>query len=166
MMTLPPLPVCPNPACEQSHVIRNGSSNGRRRYQCRGCGRFFGETEGTPMYRLHTPAAEVAQALLVVMRRGSLRAAEEITGHKYETIGEWLRRASEHAETLTATLAQDLHLSTIEIDEFWSFVRKKTVHLTRPMPANDGDVLCKIAPAASSPLVPLDASATISSNKQ
>jgi hypothetical protein len=31
---------------------------------------------------------ESAQALLIVMRRGSLRAAEEITGHKYETIGE------------------------------------------------------------------------------
>src|SRR5438128_9970074 len=100
-MTAPlSLPTCPNPACEQPHVIRNGSSKGRRRYQCRGCGRFFGETEGTPMYRLHTPVAEVAQALLVVMRRGSLRAAEEITGHKYETIGEWLRRASEHAEAL------------------------------------------------------------------
>jgi len=55
---------------------------------------FFGETEGTPMYRLHMPVAEVAQALLVVMRRGNLRAAEEITGHKYETIGQWLRRAS------------------------------------------------------------------------
>src|SRR5713226_8372225 len=86
------LPTCPNPACEQPHVIRNGSSKGRRRYHCRGCGRFFGETAGTPMYRLHTPVAEVAQALLVVMRRGSLRAAEEITGYKYETIGEWLRR--------------------------------------------------------------------------
>jgi transposase-like protein len=81
-MTPPPIPGCPNPACERPHVIRNGSSGGRRRYECRGCGRFFGETEGTPMYRLHTPAAEVAQALLIVMRRGSLRAAEEITGHK------------------------------------------------------------------------------------
>ena len=89
-MTLPSLPACPNPACEQPHVIRNGSSGGRRRYHCRGCDRFFGETAGTPMYRLHTPAAEVAQALLIVMRRGSLRAAEEITGHKYETIGERL----------------------------------------------------------------------------
>jgi hypothetical protein len=62
------------------------------------------------------------------MRRGSLRAAEEITAHKYETIGQWLRRASEHAEALTAILTQDLHLSTVEIDEFWSFVRKKGAH--------------------------------------
>ena len=106
MTATSPLPTCPNPACEQPHVIRNGSSKGRRRYECRSCGRFFGETEGTPMYRLHTPVAEVAQALLVVMRRGSLRAAEEITGHKYETIGEWLRRASEHAEALTAILTR------------------------------------------------------------
>ena len=117
-MTLPSLPACPNPACEQPHVIRNGSSGGRRRYHCRGCDRFFGETAGTPMYRLHTPAAEVAQALLIVMRRGSLQAAEEITGHKYETIGEWQRRASEHAEALTAVFTQDLHLSIGEIDEF------------------------------------------------
>ena len=125
-MTVPsPLPTCPNPGCEQPHVIRNGSSKGRRRYQCRGCGRFFGETEGTPMYGLHTPASEVAQALLIVMRRGSLRAAEELTGHKYETIGEWLRRASEHAEALTAILTRDLHLSTVEIDEFGPSCAKK-----------------------------------------
>ena len=124
------------------------------------------DTAGTPMYRLHTPAAQVAQALLIVMRRGSLRAAEEITGHKYETIGEWLRRASEHAEALTTVLTQDLHLSTVEIDEFWSFVRKKTAVLSKPTPVNGGDASCKTAPAASLPPVPRDVSATTSSNGQ
>src|SRR6266700_8359222 len=109
-MSLPP---CPNPACKQSHVVRNGSHRGRQRYCCRTCQIYFGDTQGTPMYGLKTSAAEVAQALLIVMRRGSLRAAEEITGHKYETIGEWLKRASEHAEALTAILTQDLHLSTV-----------------------------------------------------
>jgi len=63
------------------------------------------------MYGLKTPAAEVAQALLIVMRRGSLRAAEEITGHKYETISGWLKRAAAHAEALTQVLADDLHLA-------------------------------------------------------
>ena len=118
------------------------------------------------MYRLHTPAAEVAQALLIVMRRGSLRAAEEITGHKYETIGEWLRRASEHAEALTTVLTQDLHLSTVEIDEFWSFVQKKTGNRTNPTQERVGDVSSKTAPAASLPPVPRDVSATTSSNGQ
>jgi len=52
------------------------------------------------MYRLHTPPDEGARTLLVVMRRGSLFAAEEITGHKYETIGHWLRAAAQHAEVI------------------------------------------------------------------
>ena len=77
------------------------------------------------MYHLHTPVPEVAQALLVVMRRGSLRAAEDITGHSVEAISLWLRRAAQHADAWTAVLVHDLHLTTVEIDEFWSFVRKK-----------------------------------------
>lgn len=121
-----PCPPCPNLACQQPHVVRNGTLSGHQRYHCRGCGAWFGATQGTPLYRLRTPVAEIAQALLIVMRRGSLRAAEDLTGHKYETIGHWLRLAARHAEALTGVLVRDLHLSAVEIDEFWSFVRRKT----------------------------------------
>jgi transposase-like protein len=119
-------PPGPNPECSAPHVVRNGTLGGRQRYHCKGCGAWFGETHGTPMYRLHTSPDEVGRALLVVMRRGSLRAAEEITGHKYETIGRWLRLAAEHAEALTEVLVHDLELSTLEVDEFWSFVRRRS----------------------------------------
>ena len=87
--------------------------------------RALGETQRTPMYGLKTPAAEVEQALLIVMRWGSLRAAEEISGHKYETISVWLKGAATHATALTQVLVSDLHLNQVEIDEFWSFVQKK-----------------------------------------
>ncbi len=151
------LPPCPNPNCAGSHVVRNGSHRGRRRYHCRTCQTYFGETQGTPMYGLKTPAAEVAQALLIVMRRGSLRAAEEITGHKYETISVWLKRAATHAESLTQVLASDLHLSQVEIDEFWSFVQKKTAQMGSLTKANAGDAWSRIGTVASwspAPLVP------------
>lgn len=86
----------------------------------------FGETHNTPMYRLHSPPEEVGRSLLIVMRRGSLRAAEEITGHNYETIGRWLSLAAEHAEALTTeVLVDDLELSELEIEEFWSFVQRR-----------------------------------------
>jgi transposase-like protein len=132
------LPPCPNPQCWQSRVVRNGSHRGRQRYCCRTCKTYFGETQGTPMYGLKTEASEVAHALLIVMRRGSLRAAEEITGHKYETISQWLKRAARHAEALTQVLASDLQLSQVEIDEFWSFVQKKRGQLRRQTKANGG----------------------------
>lgn len=149
------LPPCPNPQCAQPRVVRNGSHRGRPRYQCRGCKTYFGETQGTPMYRLKTPAAEVAHALLIVMRRGSLRAAEEITGHKYETISEWLKRAAAHAETLTQVLASDLHLNQVEIDEFWSFVQKKRGQLTSRTKENAGAAWCKTGTVASWSPAPL-----------
>jgi len=83
------------------------------------------------MYRLRTPATEVARSLLVVMRRGSLCAAEEITGHKYETIGRWLRAAAQQAEVITEVLVRDLHLTEVEVDAFWSFVKKSVQMLER-----------------------------------
>jgi transposase-like protein len=148
------LPPCPNPTCVQPRVVRNGSHRGRQRYECRSCKTYFGETQGTPMYALKTPAAEVAQALLIVMRRGSLRAAEEITGHKYETISVWLKRAAAHGAALTEVLADDLHLSQVEIDEFWSFVQKKKGQLSSPTKENAGDAWCKTATVALLPPVP------------
>src|SRR5260221_13514995 len=143
------LPSCPNPDCGESQVVRNGSHRGRQRYLCKTCKTYFGETQGTPMYGLKTPEAEVAQALLIVMRRGSLRAAEEITGHKYETISVWLKRAATHAETLTQVLATDLHLSQVEIDEFWSFVQKKRAEHLSQTAENGGDALSRIGRVAS-----------------
>ena len=111
--------------CGSVDTVSNGSDGGRHKWRCRSCGRSFTATTGTALWGLKTPADEVARALLVVLRRGSLRAAEEVTGHKYETIAKWLRRAGDHAEALTAVLAHDLALTAVEIDEFWSFVGQK-----------------------------------------
>src|SRR5712691_10621456 len=113
------------PRCQGSRCIRNGSSRGRRRFACRDCGRTFAATVGTPLFRLHTPLPEIVRAILIVLRRGSLRAAEEQTGHNYETIAAWIRRIGEHAEAVTEVLVRDLELSEVELDEFWSFVGKK-----------------------------------------
>jgi transposase-like protein len=131
--------------CQSAHVVKNGHKDSRQRYRCLDCKRTFGPTYGTPLYGLHNSAEEIARTLLVVMRRGSLSAAEEITGHKYETIGVWLRRAAEHAEAITQALVHDLALSEVEVDAFWSFVKKSVFLISTPSArrkgwANVGDV--------------------------
>ena len=128
-----PDPPCPR--CGATHVVKNGSKGGRPHWVCQNCGRLFGPTLGTAMYRLRVTPAEVARTLLVVMRRGSLSAAEEITGHKYETIGRWLRMAAQHA---TEVLVHDLHLSEVEVDAFWSFVKKSVRRLEIQTPRRAG----------------------------
>jgi len=122
----------PCPRCGATEVNRNGSKDGKPRWVCLACGRSFGPTFGTAMYRLRTPPAEVARTLLIVMRRGSLSAAEEITGHKYETISRWLRAAAQQADAITEALVHDLHLTEVEVDAFWSFVKKRAQMLGTP----------------------------------
>ena len=125
----------PEPPCPRCGATHTGSKGGRPRWVCQNCGRSFGPTLGTAMYRLRVTPAEVARTLLVVMRRGSLSAAEEITGHKYETIGRWLRMAAQHA---TEVLVHDLHLSEVEVDAFWSFVKKSVRRLEIQTPRRAG----------------------------
>jgi len=142
-------PACRHCGC--GDTAGHGSTRGKRRWRCHGCGRSFGATTGTPLAGLKTDVGEIARALLVVMRRGSLRAAEEITGHKYETIGEWLRRAAAHAEALTEVLVQELHLTAVEVDEFWSFVQTKKGAL-RPTTARPATSATAGSDGAAAPL--------------
>ncbi len=139
-MARPPSPDNPPcPRCGAVHVAKEGHTpSGQQRWQCRGCGKTFGPTLGTPLYRLRTPAAEVARSLLVVMRRGSLSAAEELTGHKYETLSRWLRAAAVHADALTAALVHDLQLTAVEVDAFWSFVQRSVATLEQQTPRRPG----------------------------
>ena len=128
----------PCPRCGATEVIRNGSKGGKPRWVCLVCRRSFGPTYGTAMYRLRASPAEVAHTLLIVMRRGSLSAAEEITSHKYETVGRWLRAAAQQAEAITEVLVHDLHLTEEEVDAFWSFVKKSAPLLGTPQARRAG----------------------------
>jgi transposase-like protein len=117
-----------NPPCARcgaAETVSKGRENGRPRWRCRACERSFGQTLGTPLYRLKTDTAEIIRALQVVLHRGSLRAAEEQTGHNYETIAVWIKRLGDHADAIADLLARELHLGDVELDELWSFVGRK-----------------------------------------
>jgi len=101
-------PSCPH--CGSTHVIRNGHKDGKQRWRCQDCGRSFGPTFGTAMYRLRTPPSEIARSLLVVMRRGSLRPQ----------IRDNLKM--DEAEAITEAPVHDLNLS--QVDALWSFAKK------------------------------------------
>jgi transposase-like protein len=108
-----------------ARCTRFGRSSGHQRFRCGDCRRTWTETTGTPLFHLHTPLAEIVRAIRIVLRRGSLRAAEEQSGHCYETIAEWIRRLGDHSEVVTEALVHHVELSQVELDEFWSFVGKK-----------------------------------------
>jgi transposase-like protein len=113
------------PRCGQSECRRYGTRKGYQRWRCARCRRTWNELLGTPLFHLHPPLPEIVHTIRIVMARGSLRAAEEQTGHNDDTIAVWLRRLGAHAEAVTEVLVRDLELSEVEVDEVWSFVGKK-----------------------------------------
>jgi hypothetical protein len=47
------------------------------------------------------------------------------TGHKEDTIGDWIREAGKHAEVLEEVLLSDYQLSRGQIDGLWAYVGNK-----------------------------------------
>ena len=113
------------PRCRGTACVRYGTRKGAQRWRCPGCRRTWNALLGTPLFHLHTPLPEIVRTIRIVMARGSLRAAEELTGHNYDTIAIWIKRLGEHAAAVSELLVRDLALSEVEVDEFWSFVGQK-----------------------------------------
>ena len=61
-----------------------------------------------------------------------IRAAARIKKVDKDTVSAWLNRASKHVEAVSRYLMVNLHFEAVQLDEFWSFVKKRkpTAHLS------------------------------------
>jgi hypothetical protein len=66
----------------------------------------------------------VTEALALLGERNSLRAVARLTGHSPNRILYWLDLAGRQAATVSADLIRHLHLTQVQIDELWTFVKK------------------------------------------
>jgi len=124
---------CPNPTCTDYgkvgtqnliHQCRYGEHH-TRLLKCKTCGRTFSEHVGTPFWGLRTERQVVLQALRCIVEGCGISATARIIGVKEDTVLEWLRRCARHVEAVDYYLIHDLHLSDVEIDELWTFIKKK-----------------------------------------
>lgn len=124
---------CPYEECPDYKVRGKGNIVRNRRYgkrrtqllKCNTCKRAFSENRNTPFFNLRTPKEEVVNALQTLAERGSLRGTARTTGHKKDTIAFWQKQAGTHADALREYLLHDLHLDRVQVDELYTFVKKK-----------------------------------------
>lgn len=126
---------CPNPQCAD-HSIRgagnikgNGCYHGLsgivRKYVCRTCGGVFNDRTGTAFYDLRTPEEKVLLSLEMILRGMPLRKVADILHVKLDTVRGWLSQSAEHAEKVNEALVKRIRVERVELDELWTFVRKK-----------------------------------------
>lgn len=139
---------CTNAACnvygrtKQGNIVSNGTystKSGRvRKFICRSCGNVFNSRTGTVFFDLRTPEEKVILALKLLLKGMSVRGIAEVLGSKADTVLSWLRRAAEHSEGVDAFLLRDLKVSKVELDELWTFVKKKRLREWKKKRANFG----------------------------
>ena len=99
--------------------------NQRALLMCKTCRHCFSETHGTPFFGLKTPIDEVARALSLIPEKGSIRAVARYTGHKPDTIIDWIRLAGSHAKEVNDYFLQEMDLDKVQVDEIWAYIKKR-----------------------------------------
>jgi IS1 family transposase/transposase-like protein len=133
---------CPNPDCSHYRLMHRGNvsaistymtqSGKRRIFCCSKCARPFSETRDTVFFDLRTPEEKVMMALKMLLVKVALSDISFVLGVTEETVLAWLRRAAQKAHEINVHLLRDLPVTQVQLDEMWSFIRRKHAQQADP----------------------------------
>jgi transposase-like protein len=126
---------CPNVDCKDygkignDNVVGNGTydtNNGVvHKFICRTCSKSFTSNANTILHDLKTDEKTVFMALKMILEGLSLRSTARVLEVKVDTVRRWLYISAEHSEKVNRVLMKDLDVDKVELDELWTFVKKK-----------------------------------------
>jgi transposase-like protein len=123
---------CPNKDCSYhnkfglKNIIRKGKQpNGTKRYRCTICGRYFTRTVNTPFFHKHLSKKEITNICRLLSEKNTFRSIARITNHHLDTIRAIADAVAKHCKKFNDYFIQELKLTPVEVDEMWSFVKKK-----------------------------------------
>lgn len=126
--------VCPNPECSMFKVKGAGNIKfhghvGKNRdiheLVCRKCNKYFSEFTGTPYHRMRTPHDKILMVIKLLVEGNGIRGVERITGIHRDTVTRILLKTGSHLSEISDVFLADLKAHEIELDELWTFVKKK-----------------------------------------
>ena len=100
-------------------------SHAERRFYCTTCHQTFSADKGTFFETLRSDRHLLLDVVAMMVERTSLRAISRIKHCKLDTIRHWLDLAGQHAASVSDHLIHSLHITHVQIDELWTFVKKR-----------------------------------------
>lgn len=129
---------CENKDCSYYHkekgkdIIKKGENKaGHERFYCFHCSKYFVETKGTPLYRRKLSERKIKSICREFVETKGIRATERTVHVHRDTVTSVINGMAEHALSVTNYLVKDLGLSTYEVDELWTFLKKSPRGLSR-----------------------------------
>jgi transposase-like protein len=105
--------------------IRTHSRQHQQVY-CNSCKNIWVITKGTFFYNLKAPVSLVLEVLRPLSEGMGLRAVCRTKEVTPDAVGSWLLKAAKHVHEVTIYLERAMHLTQCQIDEFWSYILKKS----------------------------------------
>ena len=99
------------------------------------------------------PLPRQVEIVSLLTEGNSIRATERLTGVHRDTIMRLSKRVGEHCRRLHNVTMRHLQVDFLELDETWSFIRKKQQHLQDSDPAEFGDAYLWLALDAQTKLI-------------
>jgi transposase-like protein len=93
--------------------------------KCTVCQRRFSARCGTPLFGLKTDEQTFYEVIACLAEGNGIRATARIKKVDKDTVTAWLDKASQHVEAVSRYLMVNLHFEAVQLDEFWSFVKKR-----------------------------------------
>lgn len=129
--------ICQNENCSHfrkekgKDIIKKGKNYAKhQRFLCNHCKTTFVETKGTPLYRRKLSERKIKKLCEEFVETKGIRALERTVKVHRDTIGSYLSAFAEHAKEMSKYLTKEVGLSTHELDEFWTFVKKSKRNLS------------------------------------
>jgi transposase-like protein len=125
---------CPEVTCkyfgitdEAMHALvgygKLGVKGDIQRLKCQGCGGTFSSRKGTPLCYVKTPTGEIEEVLWYLAEGVDISVLVRRTGHKEETLSQWLNRMGEHSARLHDLIFRELELDVVQMDELYAKVK-------------------------------------------
>ena len=100
---------------------------------CKACKQIWVITKGTFFYNLKAPVSLVLEVLKLLSEGMGIRGVSRSKGVTTDAISAWILKASKHINEVTVYLERHMHLTQCQIDEFWSYILKKSESERRRM---------------------------------
>jgi transposase-like protein len=127
---------CPNEECKDYGLRCQGNIAVRGKYgkdksrdllYCRTCGKRFAATHASALFGLHIPAETIRQIIHHAAEGVGVRATARLLGMDKDTVNRVILKAGEHCAYVLSGLLASLELTETQLDELWTFVKKRKV---------------------------------------
>jgi transposase-like protein len=130
---------CPNPRCKDYVVRGKGNITTSTRYgknrthllRCKTCNQRFSENRNTVFMHSNYSRETIQRIILAVSECNSIRGTARILQLDKDGVNRIVLKAGDHCKKILETLIHDLCLTECQLDELWTFVKKRKLFPTK-----------------------------------